>query len=64
VWPAVVAHASLNAVAPVTLLLGDVAAPPDLVVAGLGGVVGWVLLAVCGALLLKIFPVRTPRPAS
>lgn len=64
VWPAVVAHASLNAVAPFTLLLGDVAAPPDLMVAGLGGMVGWVLLAVCGALLLKIFPVRTPRPAS
>ncbi|MFI7447112.1 lysostaphin resistance A-like protein [Nonomuraea sp. NPDC049714] len=64
VWPAVVAHASLNAVAPLTLLLGDAAAPPDLVVAGLSGVVGWVLLAACGALLLKIFPVRTPQPAS
>ncbi|WP_336210598.1 hypothetical protein [Nonomuraea sp. LPB2021202275-12-8] len=32
-------------------------------VAGLGGVVGWVLLAACGALLLRFFPVRTPQPA-
>ena len=64
VWPAVVAHASLNAVAPAVMLLGDVAEPPNLVVAGLGGVVGWILLAVCGALLLKFFPVRTPQPVS
>ena len=26
--------------------------------------VGWILLAVCGALLLKFFPVRTPQPVS
>ncbi len=64
VWPAVVAHASLNAVAPAVMLIGDAAAPPNLVVAGLSGVVGWVLLAVCGALLLKFFPVRTPQPVS
>ncbi|GGO73222.1 CPBP family intramembrane glutamic endopeptidase [Nonomuraea cavernae] len=64
VWPAVVAHGSLNAVAPALLLLGDAAAPPDPVVAGLTGLVGWALLALTGFLLLRRFPVRVPQPAA
>lgn len=62
VWPAVVAHGALNATASSVLLLGDAAAPPDLVVVGLTGVVGWVLLAACGAALLRFLPVRQPQP--
>ncbi|TXK42033.1 CPBP family intramembrane glutamic endopeptidase [Nonomuraea sp. C10] len=60
VWPAVVAHGSLNATAGVVLLLGDVAEPPNLALVGLTGLVGWVLLAILGAVLLRIFPVRAP----
>ncbi|MFG1944723.1 CPBP family intramembrane glutamic endopeptidase [Nonomuraea sp. NPDC048826] len=60
VWPAVVAHGALNAIAGFVLVLGDAAEPPNLALAGLTGIVGWVLLAVCGAVLLKVFPVRAP----
>jgi uncharacterized protein len=63
VWPAVVAHGSLNAVAPAALLLGDAAAPPNEVLAGVAGLVGWVLLALTGAALLRLYPVRPPQPA-
>ncbi|MEV0379868.1 CPBP family intramembrane glutamic endopeptidase [Nonomuraea sp. NPDC050643] len=62
VWPAVVAHGSLNAVAPPALLLGSAAAPPNEVLAGITGLVGWVLLALVGAVLLRFFPVRPPQP--
>lgn len=58
VWPAVVAHGSLNATAPIILVIGDAAEPPNMALAGLTGIVGWVLLAICGAVLLKAFPVR------
>lgn len=60
VWPAVVAHGSLNATAGIVLLVGDVAEPPNLALAGLTGLVGWALLAILGAVLLRIFPVRAP----
>ncbi|MGW0803126.1 CPBP family intramembrane glutamic endopeptidase [Nonomuraea sp. NPDC002799] len=63
VWPAVVAHGSLNAVAGLALQFGDAAAPPNEVVAGITGLVGWVLLGLAGAALLRFFPVRPPRPA-
>ncbi|QYC40513.1 CAAX amino terminal protease self- immunity [Nonomuraea coxensis DSM 45129] len=62
VWPAVVAHGSLNAVAPGVLLLGDPASPPNEVLVGITGLVGWVLLAVVGALLLRFAPARPPAP--
>ncbi|MFC4119354.1 CPBP family intramembrane glutamic endopeptidase [Nonomuraea zeae] len=62
VWPAVVAHASLNAVAGPVLLLGDAAAPPNELLAGVTGLVGWVVLAVAGTALLRLSPVRRPRP--
>ncbi|MFB9624555.1 CPBP family intramembrane glutamic endopeptidase [Nonomuraea helvata] len=61
VWPGVVAHASVNAIAAVALLLGDAAAPPNELLAGITGVVGWVLLALLGAALLRFYPVR-PEP--
>ncbi|WP_327583310.1 CPBP family intramembrane metalloprotease [Nonomuraea sp. NBC_00507] len=64
VWPAVVAHGSLNAVAPAAILLGDAAAPPNEVLVGVTGLVGWVLIAVIGAALLRFFPVRPPQPAA
>ncbi|GAB2907768.1 CPBP family intramembrane glutamic endopeptidase [Nonomuraea fastidiosa] len=64
VWPAVVAHASLNAVAGPVLLLGDTAEPPNEILAGITGVVGWVLLALVGAALLRFLPVGVPRPAA
>lgn len=63
VWPAVVAHGSLNAIAGVALLLGDAAAPPNELLAGITGVVGWLLLALLGAALLRFYPVRQPQPA-
>ncbi|MEV6037015.1 CPBP family intramembrane glutamic endopeptidase [Nonomuraea sp. NPDC052116] len=64
VWPAVVAHGSLNAVAQSVLLLGDAAAPPNEVLVGLTGLVGWALMAVVGAALLRFYPVRVPQPVS
>ncbi|MEV4087546.1 CPBP family intramembrane glutamic endopeptidase, partial [Nonomuraea fuscirosea] len=63
VWPAVVAHASLNAVAGVALLLGDAAAPPNELLAGITGVMGWVVLALLCVVLLRFFPVRPPQRA-
>ncbi|TDE54514.1 CPBP family intramembrane metalloprotease [Nonomuraea mesophila] len=63
VWPAVVAHGSLNAVVPPVLLLGDAAAPPNELLVGLTGLVGWVVLALAGAALLRFFPVRQEPPA-
>ncbi|MFG1701682.1 CPBP family intramembrane glutamic endopeptidase [Nonomuraea sp. M3C6] len=63
IWPAVVAHGSLNAINAQVLLLGDAAAPPNEVLVGLTGLVGWVLLALLGAALLRLYPVRRPQPA-
>ncbi|GGL04131.1 CPBP family intramembrane glutamic endopeptidase [Planomonospora parontospora] len=60
VWPAAVGHGALNATAGVPLLLGDAAAPPDLVVAGITGLVGSALLAAVSAVLLRRWPVRRP----
>ncbi|MGI5292593.1 CPBP family intramembrane glutamic endopeptidase [Nonomuraea polychroma] len=64
VWPAVVGHGSLNAVAPAVLVLGDATAPPNEVLVGVTGLVGWVLLAVVCVALLRFFPVRPPQPAA
>ncbi|TDD38932.1 CPBP family intramembrane metalloprotease [Nonomuraea terrae] len=63
VWPAVVAHGSLNAIAPLGLLLGDAAEPPNEVLTGITGLVGWVLLAVLAAVLLRHAALRAPRPS-
>ncbi|MEU8194778.1 CPBP family intramembrane glutamic endopeptidase [Microbispora amethystogenes] len=61
VWPAVIAHASLNAVAGLALLLGDAAAPPNPALAGITGIVGWVLLAVVVFVAFRLRPVSAPR---
>ncbi|MFG1859704.1 CPBP family intramembrane glutamic endopeptidase [Microbispora bryophytorum] len=61
VWPAVIAHGSLNAVAGLALLLGDTAAPPNAALAGITGVVGWVLLAAAVLVAYRLRPVTTPR---
>nr|WP_246497073.1 CPBP family intramembrane glutamic endopeptidase [Sphaerisporangium rubeum] len=54
VWPAVVGHGALNAVAPALLLLGDADAVPNPVLAGITGLAGWVLLAVLAFLLFRL----------
>ncbi|WP_344944076.1 CPBP family intramembrane glutamic endopeptidase, partial [Sphaerisporangium flaviroseum] len=63
-WPAVVGHGALNASVGLVLLVGDAAAPPNLVVAGITGLVGSALLAVVSAVLFKLRPVRRPAPAA
>ncbi|GAA4619526.1 CPBP family glutamic-type intramembrane protease [Saccharopolyspora hordei] len=57
VWPAVVGHGAFNAVAGLPMLLGSAAAPPNLVVAGITGLVGWLLMGVLAAVLLRRWPV-------
>ncbi|MDA3643443.1 CPBP family intramembrane metalloprotease [Saccharopolyspora indica] len=57
VWPAVLAHGAINASAGLPMLLGSAAAPPNLVVVGMTGAVGWVLMALLAAALLRRWPV-------
>ncbi|MEV5739745.1 CPBP family intramembrane glutamic endopeptidase [Microbispora rosea] len=61
VWPAVIAHGSLNALAGQALLLGDADAPPNPALAGITGIVGWVLLAVVVVIAYRLRPVAVPR---
>ncbi|GII01914.1 CPBP family intramembrane glutamic endopeptidase [Planobispora takensis] len=64
VWPAVVGHGALNASAGLPLLLGDAAAPPNLAVAGITGLVGSAMLAVISAVLFARRPVRSSAPVT
>lgn len=66
VWPAVLAHGSLNAVGGLVLLLADSGAFPDLAVVGPLGLVAWVLLAVVvvAIVLMRQFRPGTPAAAS
>ncbi|MFI6794163.1 lysostaphin resistance A-like protein [Streptosporangium canum] len=64
IWPAVVGHGALNASGSLVLLVGDAADPPDLVVAGITGLVGSALLAVISAVLFKWRPVERPAPVA
>ncbi|MER7080360.1 CAAX protease self-immunity [Saccharopolyspora kobensis] len=57
VWPAVLAHGAINASAGLPMLLGSAAAPPNLVFVGMTGLVGWVLMALLAAVLLRRWPV-------
>lgn len=57
VWPAVISHGAINASAGLPMLLGSAAAPPDLVVVGMTGLVGWGLMALLAAVLLRRWPV-------
>jgi membrane protease YdiL (CAAX protease family) len=59
VWPAVIGHAALNASGGMTFLVGDAANPPNLAIAGITGVVGWVLLAAVAAIVLAVRPIRS-----
>ncbi|RGA01704.1 CPBP family intramembrane metalloprotease [Microbispora triticiradicis] len=62
VWPAVIAHGSLNAVTGLALLLGDADAPPNPALAGVTGAVGWALLAVVVFVAFRLRPVvSAPR---
>ncbi|KAB8181508.1 CPBP family intramembrane metalloprotease [Microbispora catharanthi] len=61
VWPAVIAHASVNATAGLALLLGDAAAPPNPALAGISGIVGWVPLAAVVLVVYRLRPVTAPR---
>lgn len=61
VWPAVIAHGSVNAVTGLALLLGDADAPPNPALAGITGIVGWVLLAVVVLVAYRLRPVAVPR---
>lgn len=62
VWPPVLAHASLNATAGLVFLIGDADDPPVTALAGATGLVGWALLAVLGAVLLWLWPIRPDTP--
>jgi membrane protease YdiL (CAAX protease family) len=65
VWPAVLCHGALNASGGLPMLLGSAAEPPNLVVAGVTGLVGWVLMAVLGLLVMRRWPVaRAPQPVA
>ncbi|MEV4458445.1 CPBP family intramembrane glutamic endopeptidase [Microbispora sp. NPDC049633] len=61
VWPAVAAHASVNATTGLALLLGDAAAPPNPALAGISGIVGWVLLALVVLVVYRLRPIAVPR---
>lgn len=63
VWPPVIAHAAVNAWAGFPMLVGDAAAPPNLFLAGLFGLVGWALLAVLAVILFRVRPPAAPDPA-
>jgi uncharacterized protein len=63
VWPAVLAHGSINSTAPLALMLGHADAPLDTAQVGLTGWPGWLLLAaLVGVLVLtRQLPVRRPE---
>ncbi|WP_109210877.1 MULTISPECIES: type II CAAX endopeptidase family protein [Microbacterium] len=64
-WPAVLAHGSLNAVGGLVLLLAASGAAPDLAIVGALGVVAWGVLAVVvvAIVLLRQFRAGMPAPA-
>ena len=53
VWPVVAAHGALNATAGLVDLVGDASEPPLMHLAGLGGVVGWIVLAPVSMMCLR-----------
>ena len=53
VWPAVVAHGAFNATAGLVNYVGDAAEPPVMHLAGLAGIVGWIVLAAASMLCLR-----------
>jgi len=61
VWPAVLAHGSLNAVAGAVLLVAAVGPAPDMALAGPLGVAAWVVLAVVVGVLALTGQFRRDR---
>ncbi|QRK11876.1 CPBP family intramembrane metalloprotease [Archangium violaceum] len=63
IWPAVLAHGSLNALGPIVIMLGYAEKPIDTALVGLTGWPGWlVLAALVGVLVLtRRLPVRDPE---
>ncbi|WP_214326675.1 CPBP family intramembrane glutamic endopeptidase [Nonomuraea sediminis] len=59
VWPSVIAHATLNGTVPLIFLF---ATKPNLALAGLTGVVGWVLMGLTALALYRFLPVRQASP--
>ncbi|MEU4834055.1 CPBP family intramembrane glutamic endopeptidase [Streptosporangium sp. NPDC023615] len=57
VWPAAISHAAFNSAASVVILVGDAKEPYNPAVAGITGVVGWLVLACVAAVLLRRWPV-------
>ncbi|RBQ16326.1 CPBP family intramembrane metalloprotease [Spongiactinospora rosea] len=65
VWPSVVAHSVLNAGSvSLVFLVGDAKEPPDLVFAGISGLVGWAVLAALAAALPRLLPIRRAAPVT
>lgn len=62
VWPPVLAHGALNAATGLVFVLGDAADPPNLAIVGITGLVGWVLLAVLGLGLFRVWPADGQEP--
>ncbi|WNG43342.1 CPBP family intramembrane metalloprotease [Archangium minus] len=65
IWPAVLAHGSINALAPIVVMLGYAEKPIDTALVGMTGWPGWlVLAALVGVLVLtRQLPVRAPEGA-
>ncbi|WP_194411154.1 CPBP family intramembrane glutamic endopeptidase [Microbacterium cremeum] len=63
-WPAVLAHGSLNAVGSLVLVLAAAGETPDLAWAGALGVVSWVVLAVVIAVIVLMRQFRAGAPAA
>lgn len=58
IWPAVAAHGALNATSGLVNLIGDSSEPPVLHLAGVGGLAGWVVLAVISMMCLRHLRLR------
>lgn len=63
-WPAVLAHGSLNAVAGIVLLLSAAGQAPDLALVGPLGVVAWVVVAVAVAAIVLSRQLRPGAPTA
>ncbi|MEV0049188.1 CPBP family intramembrane glutamic endopeptidase [Saccharopolyspora shandongensis] len=65
VWPAVLCHGSFNASAGLPMILGSAAEPPNVVVAGITGLVGWVPMAALALFVTRRWPLdRAPQPVA
>jgi hypothetical protein len=63
-WPAVLAHGSLNAAGGLVLMLAAADATPDLAIVGALGVVAWGVIAVVVAAIALLRQFRAGEPAA